>query len=563
MAHPEYRGKDRHGRDRWRVKWPRPGEPGKYDSASHDDHGEPFLTEKAAQDYGDEQEREIRKGRYKDPRRGQITFKEWSETWYDSLDLERSTMRKYKRMLKGHIMKRFGHLALVAIAPEMVGPWERSIVAAGYKPRTAKDARATLITVLNAAKRAGHIDTNPAERVRGTGRKGRSRVEEWEQAEKVWPTPFQALIIAERVAVLSGRWTDFLLVLLAFYTGARWSEAIAVTPEAVKDRGIVHLHWKIYETEEGDFYWGRPKDGSIRDVHVPMWLWEMLQLAAAEARRCGCTVPEDQPHDPLAPWCDGSRRVLFLTSSRHHSRSDFRRLYLRPAADGWYPERGGTYGRDAKPVLADASRHWPGVPLAPWAAAEEGKPFAPWPTPEAGKPWERPRMLFYRQGWGPKEVNSRSARAALAAYAVAQGADEAIVARMKRDALLDAYVRPCPDALVQWTPVCTDLTFHGTRHGHQTMMDNGGLKKAFKVSRMGHTDGSMSANYGHVTAEMISEGLDLFTRLWESSLQRRFELSPRSMVPVLDAALGVYRDSVVTPLFSQNPPKNERGRLSS
>ncbi|MEV4566802.1 hypothetical protein AB0K12_23800 [Nonomuraea sp. NPDC049419] len=310
------------------------------------------------------------------------------------------------------------------------------------------------------------------------------------------------------------------------------------------DKGLVHLHWKIYETEEGDFYWGRPKDGSIRTVHVPMWLWEMLQLAATEARPCGCTVPDGLPEDPSAPWCKGQRRMLFLTSTRHHSRSDFRRLYLRPAADGWYPERGGKYGRDRKQVLVDASRHWPGVPLAPWPAAE------------AGKPWERPKLLLYRQGWGPTEVNSRSTRAELAAHAVAQGADAAIVARMSRGALLDAYVRPCPDALCSWTPVLPDLTFHGFRHGHQTMMDNGHLEKAFKVPRMGHTDGSMSANYGHCTPEMIAEGLDLFTRVWAESLQRRFELSPRSLVPVLDAALGVYRDSVVTPLISQKPPKN-------
>lgn len=531
--------------DRYRVRWRLPD--GSYTSASRDEYGEPFLTEEAARAYGLNQEADIRRGLFKDPRAGQITFAEWAESWYATLDLERSTMQNYRNMLRSHVMATFGHLALSAIKPAAVAMWERGIVQAGYAPRTAYDARSVLITVLAAAVRAGHIDTNPAERVRGTGRKGRRRVQAWERAEKAWSTPLDALLIGERAALLSGRWQDLLLVLLGQFTGARWSEAIALTPEAVADRGIVHLHWKVYEDDHGRFYWGRPKDGSIRDVHVPVWLWEMLRLAAAEAHPCDCTVPKDAPHDPDAPWCAGGRRMLFLGEQRHHRRSTFARLVLRPAADGWFPANGS---KPARPVLADCSKTWPGIPLSPWPAA----------TP--GEPWEPPKVVKYRQGRQPHAIGSRATRAELVAYALSQGANPLLAEMSTREALLDAYVRPSRDALVSWGPVRKDLTYHGLRHGQQTMMDSAGIKPALKTARMGHMDTTMAARYGHVTDAMVDELLDLLDGAWETALQRRFELCPRSSVRVLDEALAGFRGGVVTPLFSQSSPKTSRARLS-
>ena len=55
-------------------------------------------------------------------------------------------------------------------------------------------------------------------------------IAEAEKAEKVWPTPLQALLFAERCAVLSGDDSDFVLNLTMFYTGARWSEVMGLVP---------------------------------------------------------------------------------------------------------------------------------------------------------------------------------------------------------------------------------------------------------------------------------------------------------------------------------------------
>lgn len=72
----------------------------------------------------------------------------------------------------------------------------------------------------------------------------------------------------------------------------------------------------------------------------------------------------------------------------------------------------------------------------------------------------------------------------------------------------------------------------------------------------------MSGLYGHATETMLEE-IDVFlTRAWETALQQRVAPSRRSAVPVLNAALIAYRDSTVTPLFSQGSPEYRRARLS-
>ncbi|MFF4989670.1 tyrosine-type recombinase/integrase [Streptosporangium saharense] len=460
-----------------------------------------------------------------------MTFSEWVQIWYPALDLERSTRTNYRNALKSHIMSTFGHLALARITPLMINTWERSITDAGYAVSTARTARAVLSTALDDAVRAGHIPSNPAVRPRGKGKKATRRIEAFEQAEKVWPTPFEGLLIAERAALVSGRWEDFVMILTSLFTGLRWSEVLALIPDSLRQRGLITTHWKLYEDgDEGGFYWGRPKDGSMRAVEVPEWLWTMLK--AIKPRRCACSPTA------AAPFCQG-REVLFLGSRTHHRRSAWGRLYMRPAADGLYPAHGG---RSERPVLADASASWPGEPLEPWPKVAPGAEFV------------RP-VLRHITRQTPRPINSRTLRADLIAYAIEQGADPAVVARSSREALLRAYVYPSGDALVSWLPVREGLTFHGLRHGHQTMMDNGNVKPALKVQRMGHTDFTMSARYGHVTDEMVAELLALLDAVWETALRRRFEISPRSAVALLDEALQGLDQGAVVPLFSQNSPK--------
>ena len=110
-------------------------------------------------------------------------------------------------------------------------------------------------------------------------------------------TPLQALLVAERAAVLSGDETDFVMNLFIAYTGARWSEAIGLPPGCVREKEVA-LHWKLYELN-GLYYQGRPKDGSMRTADLPPFL-SMLLSGHLEAKRPAVHLP--QRKGALVSW---------------------------------------------------------------------------------------------------------------------------------------------------------------------------------------------------------------------------------------------------------------------
>jgi integrase len=221
MAYAEKRG------NLWRARWRGPG--GILESKPG------FKTRKAAENYGRDQEASIRNHTYVDPRAGQLSLTDWVNRWYPALDLEPTTLSNYRYQIEVNILPEFGHRSLASFTPEEISEWEMRLTnQGGYAHRTARDARSTLATILNDAV-PRYIQSNPAERKRGKGRKGLRRIAKRERAEKVWPTPLQALLIAERCAALSGQDTDFVMNIYVAYTGSRWSEVIGLLPECVHD----------------------------------------------------------------------------------------------------------------------------------------------------------------------------------------------------------------------------------------------------------------------------------------------------------------------------------------
>jgi hypothetical protein len=121
---------------------------------------------------------------------------------------------------------------LGSLSFEEIEAWEAAISkrtsARGrpYARSVAVSARSLLITILGDAVHARKIDRNPA--VRRRGRRGRMRAGgrrppgATQQASNVL-TPVQALCIAERCALLSGRDIDFVMNAFAAWTGVRWA----------------------------------------------------------------------------------------------------------------------------------------------------------------------------------------------------------------------------------------------------------------------------------------------------------------------------------------------------
>src|SRR5690348_2704552 len=379
MAHAEARGKF------WRARWI--GADGTRESESG------FTSKKAALKYAQKKEAEVAAGTAADERAGQIQLTDWVNKWFPAQDLELNTLNTYRGIIELMILPRFGHVPLGSVEAHDVAAWEKGLIGRGYKPRTAREARKLLSTIMGDAI-PRYIKVNPAARKRGKGRKGQRRIEEAEKAEKVWPTPLQALLFAERCALLTGDDSDFVLNITAFYTGARWSEIMGLGPKSVS-QALVNIHWKLYELN-GRFYRGRPKDGSIRDADIPAFLADLLewQIDTHPDRTCTCRNED-------APWCPGMEYVFLTSDNTHHRRSNYSSRIVRPAADARYPARESRYDRLSVPVLVDMSAGWPGVPLPPWPPAVAGQPY----TPPTGRGIAR---LTAREGFGRCSACARS-----------------------------------------------------------------------------------------------------------------------------------------------------------
>lgn len=337
----------------WRARWPGPD--GRLRSASHDADGHPFTERADAEQYGWDQMRAIKDGAWIDPRDGQVTLTDWiNGVWWPAQDLSPKTLANYKWRIETLVLDTFGENTLAELEqqPRVVfDRWERGIVDDGYDKTTASDARGLLRTILADAVAADAIRTNPAvrppaSRGRRSGRRPPPR------KAKVWSTPLDVLLIAERVAILSGHWADAVLVLTFGWTAMRWSEATGMQREFMRD-GWYQLDWQLQELG-GKFTRVHLKDDSYRTfasdepsrVDLPPFLAGLLKGVGS-----------------------GNDGWTFLGVKGGHIReSNWGRRFFRPACDGLY--------RDGRPVLVDATG-WPGTPLQAWPKAQPGVPYEP------------------------------------------------------------------------------------------------------------------------------------------------------------------------------------------
>ena len=280
------------------------------------------------------------------------------------------------------------------------------------------------------------------------------------------------------------------------------------------------IAWKLYELD-ARFYRGRPRDGSVRTVDIPPFLEDLLTryLSTITSRTCTCRNPEP-------PWCQGSEYAFLIRGNGHFRRPNYAARVVRPAADGWYPGRRGRHARDPWPVLVEMSGAWPGRALPPWPPAQPGVPYAP----PAGRGIPR---LAGKEGSGRCPACNRTVL-------------------LRRDGLVISHktgsVR-CPGSVQEpaepvpvasWLPLRPGLTPHGLRHGHETWLDDLGVRYVLQSARMGHEVPGMRGVYSHITPGMREDLTAGLQRLWEASLHERARISARSLVPVLDALLAGF-----------------------
>lgn len=465
-------------KDTWRVRWPIPGRsPGSKSG---------FPTEADALQYGWEQIGEIGRGTWVDPNAASMTLAAWVNMWWPAQDLGRNTTNNYRWYIEAFILPEFGDRMLDTLTTLEITAWENGIKR-DYALSTAASARSLLYTILGDAILAPNTNmkTNPAARPprargRRSGRRHRGR------AGKKWATPLEVLLIAERVAVLSGRATDFVLVVTIGWTGMRWAEAIGMERQYLRhdDKAGIDFYELDYQIPEvsgrflreplkTDSYRTHDPDDGISRVDLPPFLTGLLQeVAGSHNGRCTCK----------GAGCGGKGLIFLGPNQGHFRRSNYSRRYWRPACDGVYP-RDKKNGKmvEARPVLVDAA-DWPGRPLQAWPMTEPGRPF----TPPSGR------------GWHPIPEDAHFA---------------------------------------SWLPVKAGIVPHGMRHGLNTWMEEDRIPRIMQRERMGHQEPGMGGRYTHVSSTMRVELVGALEERWVGALEDRREICPTSPVPVLQALL--------------------------
>lgn len=467
MAYAEKRGR------KWRVKYKC--------SASREASRSGFQTKASALNWGRDQEAAARAGKWADPGGGKLAVEAWITRWLRLQDVGISTQAKNEYLLRRFILPRWGVCLVNTLTSADIIEWENELPSReGISGRTAHEARSLFCTILGDA--ATHqpplIPYNPALRPRNRGRRTGRRIDR--SPPRKWVTPLQALLLAERTALLSGVSDDFLLIVTIAYTGLRWGEAIGLERDHLHHDHI-NVEWQLREIN-GAFHRLPPKDDSYRStnweplipVDLPVFLAELLtvHMNSRPRQRCAC-----------ASIHGGSGSYVFTSrNGAHERRSNYARRVFRPAADGYYLPRSGRVGNL---VVVDTAT-WPGRPIARWPPAQPGTAFSP------------------PKGRGIQQIDPRTSLAA-------------------------------------WLPIQPGLVPHGLRHSLKTWMTEDGIREILQARRLGHQVPGMQGVYTHVSAAMRAELKAALQARWEDSLRARAALAPHSPVSLLDDLLEPLR----------------------
>ncbi|WP_158840935.1 LacI family DNA-binding transcriptional regulator [Saccharothrix deserti] len=465
-----------------------------------------FRTKREAEQAANDEESKVRGGTWRDPAAGQTRFGDYASRWYAAQDLARSTMENYRSNLEVHLLPYFGEMELFAISSFDIAEWEKQEKAEGYAASSIKGWRGNLHLVLADAVDDGLIDSNPATKRRGRGKRaGRARDR---GPEKVITDALGALLIAERAALLSGRDDEFVVVVLKYFTGMRWGELVGLETEYTRLRSIRVEH-QLYELDSSELHRCPPKDDSYRTIDTPSWLSRLVSdhIARTAPQPCPCHgrtyvfrglgAANGAARRPGAKLVDVARRAGVSTGTvsnllNHPDRvAEATRVKVEAAIADLGFVRGAAGGETAP--------HWRRNGFATWLFGPAASGWYPRKAPQDTHP-----VPLLAEPWPGVPARGRNASG-------------------RADAC--------------WTPIARGLTPHGLRHSHKTLMRELATPPPLMDDRLGHLDGSVQARYDHVTADMRARLLDGLTDAWESALDARSAMFSRSPVSVLDELL--------------------------
>lgn len=347
MAYGEKRNDGPNG---WRARYKKPN--GTWGTRSG------FSSEKAATDWGDEQEALIRRSMWIDPIDAQTPYGDFAQEWLDAVKsrLSPGTVVKYQSYLDNQLFPQWEDWPVIGIFNGYIEieKW-LSEVHEEYAESTVASVFSTFSTTLGAAVRARMIPANPCAGVRVTS--GDFEI------ERLVAAPVHGLRAAMRLYETGLGLSGFTLCLADLYTGARWSELVGQQRHEYDDvTKAIRIKEPLKEVN------GKVTKGS--DLAVSLVTPEEPAVTTGRRKkvnRSGRTkTPAGTRWVDLPPsiavfyelLMNGHDGAFVFSSAEGHPmrRSNFRQRYWRSAWDGVdvdYPQS----RTHVPPILADFTFH--------------------------------------------------------------------------------------------------------------------------------------------------------------------------------------------------------------
>ncbi|MFE9764663.1 hypothetical protein ACFYPC_09050 [Streptomyces sp. NPDC005808] len=322
MAYAEKVYKVRNGRQTkqftWRARYKKPdgtwgSEPG-------------FETKKLAEAWGEEQESDIRAGRWIDPELKHKHFGVWAREWMkEKAPRGRTTTTRWER-LERHILPRWEHTPLIGISWFDAENWANGL---DCDDSTATQCLSVMSSILTGAVDAKHLLVNPLfGRRRSRTAAAKAEIQKKDHTE-LWAPPEIVLQVARRAGPRDG-----LHMLVTAFAGIRWGEGLALRKTSLTERrqafdGGEFVCPTLSVVEEVAEYQPRDADGK----KLPLVLG-LEPVKTAESKR-----EIDLPPFLAVLLAEHAsahvREFLFCTvGGKHWRRSNFGHQVMRRCADG-------------------------------------------------------------------------------------------------------------------------------------------------------------------------------------------------------------------------------------
>ncbi|MEV6477666.1 hypothetical protein [Streptomyces sp. NPDC051657] len=439
MAYAEKRGKS------WRVRYQLPN--GKYDSESR------FETKQDALDFGRAQETDVQRKVFVNPSDGRKTLGAWVDEWLQVLDVAETTQRTYESRLNAVILPKWKDTQIGEITSMGYKAWQAQLKTR-YKKNSIDVIEGVMRMLLDDAVDERLIPYNPMPT--GSQRRRGRHIAVATEDTYVWPTPRQALRVAENARTLRGfQW--YVMVLTVAYTGLRMGEVA----------GLRRDQLQLLALEYG------------RSLRV-QWQGQWLTNPAKH------TVSKGETLESIAALRHAdTKQAAHIAAANDLAIGDRPRTGQRlKLAKGFtlIPPKYSSYRTLILPPFL-------GLLLSELLAQKGGHEYLAFPS-QRGKPL-RVDDQFYGRFWHP-----------------AVEGQEAEPSRRGRPAQV---ALPAVDGIADMVP-------HGLRHGHKVWLDEQGHPRVAVEERMGHRLKGVEGTYSHTSPEMelgIAKGLQ---RAWEASL---------------------------------------------